>query len=84
MVRNPCPPPLCIRARDAALRSVLPAFHAITGCDTVSQFTGHDNVTAWKAFESNSQLLMGKETKDNAEKIVNYLTHQPSTQILTK
>ena len=29
---------------DAALQSALPAFHAVTGCDTVSQFAGHGKV----------------------------------------
>ena len=32
--------------QDAALQSVLPAFHVITGCDGVSQFAGHGKVTA--------------------------------------
>ena len=39
--------------RDLTLR----AFHAVTGCDTVSQFAGHGKVTAWKAFKQNNQLL---------------------------
>ena len=34
---------------DAALQFVFPAFHAVIGCDTVSQFAGHGKVTAWKA-----------------------------------
>ena len=62
---------------DASLRSVLPAFHALTGCDTVSQFAGIGKVTAWKAFENNSQLLTGlgcgwltTETIDNVEAFV--------------
>ena len=42
---------------DAALLSVLPASHAVTGCDTVSPFGGHGKVTAWKAFENYSQPL---------------------------
>ena len=37
--------------------STLSAFHAVTGCDTVSQFAGHDKVTACKAFKQISQLL---------------------------
>ena len=44
---------------DAALRSVLPGFLAVTGCDTVSQFAGIGKVPAWKVFENNSQLLAG-------------------------
>ena len=31
---------------DASLLSVLPASHAVTGCNTVSPFAGHDKVTA--------------------------------------
>ena len=31
---------------DDSLLSVLPASHAVTGCDTVSQFAGHGKVTA--------------------------------------
>ena len=37
--------------------STLRAFHAVTGCETVSQFAGHGKVTAWKAFKHNRQLL---------------------------
>ena len=44
---------------DDELRSVLPAFRALTDCDTVSQFAEHVKVIAWKAFEDNSQLLIG-------------------------
>ena len=32
--------------RDASLLSVLPASHAVTGCDIVSLFAGHGKVTA--------------------------------------
>ena len=40
------------------LHYVVPAFHAVTGCDTVRQFAGHGKVIAWKkAFKQNSQLL---------------------------
>ena len=37
--------------------STLPAFHAVTGCDTVRQFAGQGKVTACKAFMQNNQLL---------------------------
>ena len=72
---------------DASLRSVLPAFHALTGCDTVSQFAGIGKVTVWKAFENNSQLLTGlgcgrltTETIDNVEDFVCKI-YDPSTEI---
>ena len=75
---------------DAALRSVLPAFHALTGCDTVSQFAGHGKVTAWKVFENNSQLLAslgcGQLTHDTLDSVesVKYMNHQPRSQRLIK
>ena len=50
-------PPIHEIKLDAALQYVLPAFHALTGCHTVSQFAGIGKVTAWKALENNSQLL---------------------------
>ena len=57
--------------------STLLAFHVVTGCDTVSQFAGHGNVTACKAFKQNSPLLTslgcGKQqdkTLSSAEKFV--------------
>ena len=31
---------------EASLLSILPASHAVTGCDTVSPFAGHGKVTA--------------------------------------
>ena len=34
----------------------LPAFHDVTGCDTLSQFAGHGKVTAWKAFQLPTSL----------------------------
>ena len=77
---------------DAALLSVLPASHVVTGCDTVSPFAGHGKVTAWKAFENNSKPLNGlgygqlpNATVDNVGKFVLKL-FDPSTgsQRLTK
>ena len=72
----------------AALRSVLPVFHVVTGCDTVSQFAGHGNVAACKTFKNNSQLLTGlgygqliNKTEDNVEKFACKLYSDPSTEI---
>lgn len=39
------------------LRKAIPAFHALTGCDTVSQFSGHGKKSAWKVFKENARLL---------------------------
>ena len=42
----------------------LPGFHAITGCDTTSQFSGIGKKAAWRVFESCPTLLrmLGKES----------------------
>ena len=55
----------------------LPAFHAVTGCDTVSQFAGHGKVTVCKAFKQNNQLLtslgcgyLTEESLSSVEKFV--------------
>ena len=37
--------------------STLLAFHAVTGCNTVSQFAGHGKMTARKALKKNNELL---------------------------
>ena len=42
------------------------AFHAVTGCDSVSQFCGHDKKTAWQVFQ--------KHHKDLADLGKGYLT----------
>lgn len=44
---------------DPALRHNLPAFYALSGCDTVSQFCGIGKTTAWKTFTKNCPLLDG-------------------------
>ena len=42
----------------------LPAFHAITGCDTVSQLSSNGKKTARKVFQENTKLLdkLGKKS----------------------
>ena len=35
------------------------AHHALTGCDTVSQMSGHDEKSTWKVFEQHATLLNG-------------------------
>ena len=35
------------------------AFHAITGCDNVAQFSGHGNKTAWAVFKQHHTDLIG-------------------------
>ena len=69
---------------DAAYQSVLPACHAVTGCDTEYQFAGHVKLTAWKAFDIISQLLVCKGyvqlKNETVEKFVCKL-YDPSTEI---
>ena len=44
---------------DPALSHNLPAFHALSGCNTVSQFCGIGKTIAWKTFIKNCPLLDG-------------------------
>lgn len=41
---------------DEVVKSII-AFHAMTGCDTVSQFAGRGKKTAWKAFREEPETL---------------------------
>ena len=41
------------------LVDTLLAFHAITGCDSVSQFSGHGKNTAWAVFKQHHTDLIG-------------------------
>ncbi|XP_051232747.1 uncharacterized protein LOC127350304 [Dicentrarchus labrax] len=47
------------------------AFHAITGCDSVSQFSGHGKKTAWQVFEQHHTDLTGHGKGPLTEDIVN-------------
>jgi len=50
-------------------RKSLLAFHAITECDTTSQFVGTGKQKAWKAFDGRSMELLehlGEESPSNA------------------
>ena len=50
-------------------RKSLLAFHAITGCDTTSQFYGEGKASAWKVFEDVPDLLehLGEESQISAD-----------------
>ena len=37
----------------------LPAFHAVRGCDSVSQFSGHSKKTTWQVFQQNHTDIIG-------------------------
>ena len=59
-------------SQDPALRGeeeVPSAFHAITGCDTTSQFYGVRKASAWKVFEDAPDLLehLGEESQISAD-----------------
>jgi len=56
---------------------ILPAFHALTGCDTTSYIGGHSKKSCWKVFLENHNLLKDlgngeftNEVKKNAEKFI--------------
>ena len=40
------------------------SFHAITGCDSVSQLAAHGKTTTWKVFQTHNQLLTDLGTED--------------------
>ena len=46
----------------------IPAYHAFTGCDTVSQLMGYGKMSTWKAFQKHAALLdnLGTETLSEA------------------
>ena len=50
-------------------RKSLLAFHAITGCDTTSQFYGEGKASAWKIFEDAPDLLehLGEQSQISAD-----------------
>jgi len=56
----------------------IPAFHAITGCDTVSYFSGHSKKSAWDVFIEHNHLVkdlgrsstLSKDVSDDAEKFI--------------
>ncbi|KAG1682024.1 Sprouty-related, EVH1 domain-containing protein 2 [Nymphon striatum] len=60
-----------------AICSTLPAFHAVTGCDSTSQFAGHGKKKAWQAYIKDPTVLnqfgraeFSERLMSNAEKYV--------------
>lgn len=53
--------PVHIIARTLAepVKDNLLSFHALTGCDTTSSFSGHGKKSCWKIFEKHPQLVNG-------------------------
>lgn len=62
------------------MRSNLPAFHALTGCDVVSGFYGIGKKKAWGVFQQHSDLLtsLGVSATDMEDNLDSY-TINPST-----
>ena len=59
------------------MRESFLGFHSITGCDTVSHFSGYDKKKSWKVFEKHSEFLrnlgvgsLTEETIFSAEQFV--------------
>lgn len=52
---------------DSSMTKCLPAFHALTGCDTTSQFVGMGKKTCWKVFLSHHNLLSNVGISDTLE-----------------
>ncbi|CAH1106481.1 unnamed protein product [Psylliodes chrysocephalus] len=52
---------------DSSMAKCLPTFHALTGCDTTSQFVGMGKKTCWKMFLSHHNLLSNVGINDNLE-----------------
>ena len=63
--------------QNGELRSVLPAFQALSDCDMFSQFAEHGKETSWKAFGDKIQLLtdLGCEelTHDTLERVEKFV-----------
>ena len=65
---------------------ILPAFHSVTGCDTVSFFSGHSKRTEWDIFLEHNSLLKdlgkfptpSKQVTEDAEKFICHIYKAPS------
>ncbi|CAG9760339.1 unnamed protein product [Ceutorhynchus assimilis] len=52
---------------DSSMTKCLPAFHALTGCDTTIQFVGMGKKACWKIFLSHHNLLSNVGMSDNLD-----------------
>ena len=65
---------------------ILPAFHSVTGCDTVSFFSGHSKKTEWDIFLEHNSLLKdlgkfpipSKKVTEDAERFICHIYKAPS------
>ena len=59
------------------IRKNLPAYHTLTGCDTVSQFCGLGKKTTWKQYKVHACLLdslgIGTLTNTTVEKVEKFV-----------
>lgn len=46
-----------VRKMDIDLKTSLLSYHAITGCDSTSAFSGHTKKSSWMVFKKNHELL---------------------------
>ena len=53
------------------VREALPLFHALTGCDTTSQFCGYGKKSSWKVLLSDPQLLATPMRSDSMSRDMN-------------
>ena len=53
------------------IRDNLCSFHAITGCDSTSQFSGKGKRSAWKVYAKHPELFSGMGTKKLSDKTFN-------------
>ena len=57
------------------MRDNLLSFHALTGCDTTSSFTGHGKKSCWKTFEKQPLLVKGIGRDGELASIEQFVCH---------
>ena len=57
------------------VRDNLLSFHALTGCDTTSSFTGHGKKSCWKTFEKQPLLVKGIGRDGELASIEQFVCH---------
>lgn len=65
-IRSPSYAPIheFVKLHNNTILENLPAFHAISGCDSTSGFRGHTKTTAWKVYVEDPKLLNGFGVKN--------------------
>jgi len=57
------------------VRENLLSFHALTGCDTTSAFSGHGKKTCWKTFQSQPLLVSGIGRDGELAQVEQFVCH---------